>query len=254
METVNLVRSMVDSGSALAVMGNHEFNALAWHTPIPDKPEQYLRPHSDKNYDQHEAFLAATNDRLTWRQEALDWFLTLPLWLDLPQLRVVHACWHPNAMAELLPALQPGNRLDQPLLEAACQRGSATYAAVEAILKGPEVRLPDGIQFLQGDSMRSEARTRWWDAAAVTFKESAIVDRKTRQHLPELPIPADVRFGYVDDRPVFIGHYWMQGVPDVLAPNVTCVDYSAGRGDPLVAYRWQGEHELVQQHFMSSVG
>lgn len=254
METVNLVRSMVDSGSALAVMGNHEFNALAWHTSIPQQPGQYLRPHSDKNYHQHKVFLAATNDRPAWRQEALDWFMTLPLWLDLPDLRVVHACWHPDAMAQLLPDLQPGNRLDLPLLHAACQRGSATYAAVEAILKGPEVQLPDGMRFLQGDTMLSDARTRWWDAEAITFRESAIVDGKTRQHLPELPIPDDVRFGYADDRPVFIGHYWMQGAPRVLAPQVACVDYSAGRGDPLVAYRWQGEPELLHEHFVSAVG
>jgi hypothetical protein len=254
METVNLVRSMVDIGSALAVMGNHEFNALAWHTPEIHSPDQYLRPHSDKNYHQHKAFLSATNDYPTWRQEALDWFMTLPLWLDLPELRAVHACWHPEAMTQLLPELQPGNRLDLPLLHAACQRGSAAYAAVEVILKGPEVILPDGMRFEQGDTMRSEARTRWWDAAAITFKASAIVDGTTRQHLPEVPIPNDVRFGYADDRPVFIGHYWMQGVPQILAPQVACVDYSAGRGEPLVAYRWQGESELLQEHFVSAVG
>jgi hypothetical protein len=35
-ETLRVVRAMVDSGSALAVMGNHEFNALAYHTPDGD--------------------------------------------------------------------------------------------------------------------------------------------------------------------------------------------------------------------------
>jgi hypothetical protein len=30
--TLKLVRSMVDAGSARAVMGNHEFNAIAWAT------------------------------------------------------------------------------------------------------------------------------------------------------------------------------------------------------------------------------
>ena len=31
-ETINLVRSMRDAGSAVALMGNHEFNALSfWH-------------------------------------------------------------------------------------------------------------------------------------------------------------------------------------------------------------------------------
>lgn len=30
-ETLQLVRSMVDSGTAIALMGNHEYNALCFH-------------------------------------------------------------------------------------------------------------------------------------------------------------------------------------------------------------------------------
>ena len=37
-EVLRLVRPMCESGSALAVMGNHEFNALAFHTPNPVNP------------------------------------------------------------------------------------------------------------------------------------------------------------------------------------------------------------------------
>ena len=33
--TVDRVRRMVDAGAALCVMGNHEFNAIAWTTPEP---------------------------------------------------------------------------------------------------------------------------------------------------------------------------------------------------------------------------
>lgn len=254
LETVKLARSMVDSGAALAVMGNHEFNAMAWNTPDPYKPGQYLRPHFEKNFNQHKAFLEATQDAPDVRKEVLNWFMALPLWLDLPELRVVHASWHPAAMGELKPLLQPGNRLDHDLLVAACQRGSKTFDAVEAVLKGPEVKLPDGMQFQQGDALRNEARTRWWDASATTFRESAIVDRKTQPNLPELPIPEDVRFGYQDDKPAFFGHYWLPREPEVLMPQVACVDYCAGRGEPLVAYRWQGENTLVQEHFVSAAG
>ncbi len=44
----------------------------------------------------------------------------------------------------------------------------------------------------------------------------------------------------------------MKGEPRVLMPNVACVDYSAGGGQPLVAYRWQGEETLRQEHFVSA--
>ena len=93
-ETVMIARRMVDAGSALAVMGNHEFNAIAWHTPDPENPGDYLRSHSspkwgDKNRKQHEAFLAEVEDKPDLHREIIDWFLTLPLWLNLPGVRVV---------------------------------------------------------------------------------------------------------------------------------------------------------------------
>ena len=44
LSSVMTVRRMVDAGSAQAVMGNHEFNAIAWHTPDPTKAGEHLRP------------------------------------------------------------------------------------------------------------------------------------------------------------------------------------------------------------------
>jgi diadenosine tetraphosphatase ApaH/serine/threonine PP2A family protein phosphatase len=43
--------------------------------------------------------------------EIIDWFLTLPLWLDLPELQVVHACWHAPSMEYLAPTLRDGHYL-----------------------------------------------------------------------------------------------------------------------------------------------
>lgn len=59
LETVRIARGMVEAGAALAVMGNHEFNAIAWASETPEGSGQYLRQHSDKNRDQHAAFLRA---------------------------------------------------------------------------------------------------------------------------------------------------------------------------------------------------
>ena len=52
---LDIVRPMVSEGSALAVMGNHEFNAIAYHTP--DGNGGYLRSRNAKNTHQHRAFL-----------------------------------------------------------------------------------------------------------------------------------------------------------------------------------------------------
>ena len=54
------------------------------------------------------------------------------------------------------------------------------------------------------------------------------------------------------DTPVIYGHYWETGTPTVSSPTTACVDYSAGKGGPLVAYRWSGESELADEHFVSA--
>ena len=252
LDTLDIVRPMVDEGVALAVMGNHEFNAIAWHTPDPARPGHYLREHSGKNQKQHQAFLDDTAAKPELLRDVLNWFFKLPLWIDLPGLRVVHACWHPTYMSALAPQLEPGQQLSMGLVEAASRRGSPAFDAIETILKGPEAELPDGLSFTMAGETRCEARTRWWDADAVTFRESAIVDDATRLLLPNTDISAELRCGYRGDKPVFIGHYWMRGVPQPLTARVACVDYSAGKGGPLVAYRWRGEQDLDRAHFVST--
>ena len=51
--------------------------------------------------------------------------------------------------------------------------------------------------------------------------------------------------------PVFLGHYWMEGEPVPLAPNIACLDYSVAKpGGKLVAYRWDGEQTLSRDKFI----
>src|ERR1700722_19744994 len=50
-DVLYIAKTMCDAGEALAVMGNHEFNALAWAEP--DGNGDFLRPHTPKNREQH---------------------------------------------------------------------------------------------------------------------------------------------------------------------------------------------------------
>ena len=52
---------MVDAGQARVVLGNHEFNAMGMRTADPVRGG-YLRPRSDKNRQQHAAFLAEVGE------------------------------------------------------------------------------------------------------------------------------------------------------------------------------------------------
>ncbi|MFP4695839.1 metallophosphoesterase [Thiohalospira sp.] len=254
-ETVRIARAMVEAGSALAVMGNHEFNAVGFGTPDPDQPETYLRPHTDKNRDQHQFFLDEVGEGSPEHHAILDWFRTLPLYLDLPGLRVVHACWHPDHLAALDPWLTETGALTAAGWVEAHRKGSSLYEAVEVVLKGQEVELPAGFSFRDKYQVeRTSARLRWWADGAQGYRELAMVpDQRLRAELPDDPVPPGLLPPTDDPRPVFFGHYWFRGEPAPLTPRAACLDYSIAtdRADrKLVAYRWDGETELEADRFI----
>lgn len=265
--TVTIARRMLDAGSASAVMGNHELNAIAWFTPDPRGNGDYLRPRVDpvrgpKNRRQHARFLAEVEDRPALHRELIDWFMTLPLWLDLPGLRAVHACWHAPFIDWLAPQLRPQRQLHPELLADAStppanereqdDPAPTLFKAVEAILKGLEVPLPPPHAFTDKDHhRRHRVRVRWWDPRATDYRSAALVDEATRALLPADPLPPFARLCVPDDKPVFFGHYWLTGTPAALSPRAACLDYSAGLGGALVAYRWDGEESLSDDRFVS---
>lgn len=263
--SVEIVRRMVDAGAALAVMGNHELNAIAWHTPDPSSPGEYLRPRSspkwgEKNRQQHVAFLAEVEHKPVLHAELIDWFLTLPLWIDLPALRVVHACWHEPFLGWLTSRLHRERYLTRDLMVAATaepadetEKDDATpsvFKAVECLTKGIEVPLPSGHTFEDKDGhVRTRVRVRWWDNNASTYRLAAMLSPAEASALPELPLPEHARLR-LDEKPVFFGHYWLTGDIVLQSTRRACVDYSAGKGGPLVAYRFDGERELAREKFV----
>src|SRR5690606_17473912 len=109
-ETLEIALGMVSEGHALAVMGNHEFNAVAYATPDPAQPGEDLRAHNEKNDGQHRAFLDQVGrDEDTYRS-VIAWFKTLPLYLDLGDFRVIRACWHPEHLEVLQRYIDAENR------------------------------------------------------------------------------------------------------------------------------------------------
>jgi len=252
-EVIDVVRPMIEAGAALAVMGNHEFNALAFHTPHPDTGEP-LRPWSKKNRDQHDAFITAYAGREDEMRETLDWFRTLPLWLDLGALRVIHACWDPHLLSEVRAEVD-GQHLTDELLVAGSEPGTWQHEAIDSLLKGKEIDLPAGKSMRdKGGNQRHRIRVRWWDSHATTYREAHFGPESAETHIPDDPIQGDHLVEYShDDPPCFVGHYWLEGEPAPLAPNIACLDYSVAKeGGKLVAYRWNdGDVELTKDKFVA---
>ena len=217
METVSLVRRMVDAGSARAVMGNHEFNAIAWFLPDPDCPGEFLRKHhsakyGDKNRKQHQAFLSGVEGS-PLHEELVRWFLTLPVCLDLPDLRVIHACWHVVALDYLRAFLTADHCLKletmilatrEPENEAEKDTPEMTvFKAVEAVLKGVEVPLPAPHTFRDKDGHdRNRVRVRWWDNGATDYRCAAMLADHERAAFPDDPVPPHALIGHDGGKPV----------------------------------------------------
>jgi hypothetical protein len=255
LRALELIRAMIDAGSARATMGNHELNAIAWATPDPDNIGHHLRPrHGDKgekNRRQHEAFLAEVGADSPEHRSWVQWFLDLPLWIEEPGFRVVHACWSPKHVQVLRPHLRSGNRLTPELVERASRKGNDLYDAIDVLLKGVEVALPDGHTFADKDGhVRGEIRTQWWNPDLTTYRTAYIGPAGVE--IPDVPIAAHDRLPE-PDRPTFIGHYWFdpKGPIAPASRRVACVDYSVAKRGPLAAYRFDGEPELSAEKFVA---
>jgi hypothetical protein len=242
MEVLRVARAMHEAGNARSVMGNHEFNAMCWATP--NGRGGHLRPHTEKNEAQHHEFLRQIGAGSPAHEDTLAWFRTLPVWIDLGGLRLVHACWHETSQSELNSScLDAEQRFTTHGILKAGTPGTPEYRAAEILLKGPEAGLPNGHSFRDKDGHeRHEARIRWWDSTATTFRQAALGMEGREADLPDDPIPSG--FSYDKPQPVLFGHYWMSGTPAVLAPHASCLDFSIAKGGVLTAYRWSGEPTL----------
>jgi hypothetical protein len=244
---LEIVRGMLAGGHALAVMGNHEVNAIAFSTPDPRRPGEYLRPHRPEKVGGHATFLAEYRDRPADHAEVVEFFLTLPLVLELPgaDLRVVHACWSPRHVQLLRehPLAAGGDRITREFLVEAREHGSPAHQVIETLLKGPEVPLAADFHFPIEGSVRRKARYRWWASGPADAPARRLLPWDRPMPLAPIDPPSVPDVPSPDGVPVFFGHYWMRpddGPPPV-APNWACLDLSVARGGALAAYRWRAE-------------
>lgn len=257
-EVVQIARAMTQAGQALAVMGNHEFNAIAWATPSKHDTTVFLREHSDKNYRQHADFLEQVEENSALHQEFIDWFKTLPVFLEFEGFRVVHACWNPTAINVLSPYLFEDARLKMDNLADLFDKKSPAFDAIETLLKGIEIALPAGHAFRDKDNVpRRKMRCKWWHKDAQTFQALAFVSKDVYSQIPAHDLKNNPVPGYDNEKPVFVGHYWLSGIPQKLTDSIACLDYSIA-GDlthgKLTAYRFNRHDSTINDKQFCWVG
>jgi len=172
----------------------------------------------------------------------LEWFRTLPMWLDLDGLRAVHACWDEESITPIAQAVKEHGGLTSEFLHAACKKRGFLFAPVEVILKGKEGKLPAGASFQDKDGhVRTEIRARWYlSPSGHTYRTYALQSDEIACDLGlEDAVVASATPYPATAKPVFVGHYWLSAQrPELLADNVACLDFSVAKGGFLCAYRW----------------
>jgi len=233
-ETLHIVKNMCDSGNAYAIMGNHEYNAVCFHTKDKENGG-YFRAHGFKEIHQHYDTLKQFKNFPEEWELFLKWFKELPLYLNFDSFRVVHAYWKDEHIEWIKNNYK--NKLTEDFLKSANTEGTVEYNIIDETLKGKEITLENEGSFIDKDGVtRFECRFKWWLPL-----EQRKLKKDVLMHCPvaigEKENTEHDDIVYSSEKPVFFGHYWLQGEPVIENPNAICLDYSVAKDGQLIAYQ-----------------
>ncbi|RDH44859.1 metallophosphoesterase [Zooshikella ganghwensis] len=254
-DALHIVKDMVDHDQAHIVMGNHEFNALAYCTPaLEGSGRSYLREHNPR----HHRLIAETLEQFAchpkeW-QMFLQWFKELPLFLEFAQFRVVHACWDQRLVEAFWSRYQRATIDDDFLHQTIVSRSFEKYC-VSRLIRGIDIPLPKGIKIESKDGyIRNRFRAHFWHPDPETYQDVIFQPDPLPPAVAAETLTAEDKnrlFVYeLNEKPLFVGHYWQMGVPHPIRPNIACLDYSAVKYGKLVAYRMDNETVLDKKKFV----
>lgn len=122
LEVAELVQTLVARRRAFCSMGNHEYNLVAWYAQVPgyERPKRSNRPTTE---DVH--------GRPGRWAPVMTFFRDLPLGHVLPDLRVVHACWHVPSLARIEQVLR------RPARDPAGAADAVAWLDAHVVLRSP---------------------------------------------------------------------------------------------------------------------
>jgi hypothetical protein len=225
--TVEWVRSLVESGLAQAVLGNHDFNALHAVAGGEMKTELSWLFDEARPFHHHHHHVPQALVRGRRRDEILAFFAHLPVALErggeVP-VRVVHACWAPDMIERL--------RRENDVI--AFYKGE--HDRIERLLSCTSIDPHDAKLMHQNDN----AVKRITSGLEGQSAEPILVNNKPRFEV-RLPWWRD----YHDATLCVFGHYWRTSLPGerkfedlfdsqprntLVGPGgAMCIDYSVGK-------------------------
>jgi hypothetical protein len=272
---VRLVMGLVKAGRAVCLMGNHEYNLVGYNLGIEKAKASNRRTVEDVDKRRGE-----------W-QQPLEFLQGLPLGIDLPGLRIIHAVWHNRCvegcrrfLAPISPSMSEGAAawlwkhavLGSPFDDKGLPPNLPSNQAVppgkdsyhEVLIKGFEIEAPEPFMDIDNKE-RFLLRAMWWDP--------------DDDHSDQIPTDKLTIFGHYWNLPPIHGvnsavvpRWWSghpylrawqvaraekvssEGLADAGPERFVCVDYngfSEGMKDwergCVGAYRWP-EHQVAWAH------
>lgn len=254
-EALHIVHDMVEAGQAHCILGNHEYNALGWTTPAaPGTGKTWVREHTPRHARLIDETLTQFEHHPGDWHDFLGWFYQLPLFIDAGRFRLVHACWD-GRLIDALRQQHPAGVIDQAFVQASAEPDSFAHLVCNRLLRGTDMRLPDGLTLTGGDGLtRAFFRTKFWEEdpqtyGDIVFQPDALPDAVASAPLSRSQKNALLR--YAENEPMlFVGHYWRSGKPAPIRANLACLDYSAVLYGKLVAYRLDDETRIDPRKFV----
>ena len=250
-ETIQIVRQMTEAGAAMTILGNHEYSAVLYH--IKDSLGMFLSRHIAGNRNQIQSTLTAFKGfELEWRDH-LKWFRSLPFFINLGEIRIVHAYWNDDDI-NYLNSFIPKGRLKKDFLRTIHEQQHPAASIIYRILKGLEYRCPPDLILKCTKGMsRKLFRMNWWESPKnKTFRELSFGNKFI---LPDYTVPKEIAPAFEPygpgKPPVFIGHYCLGQGAVIYQNNICCVDSCVVGSEQLSAYRWSGEKILIKENLIS---
>ncbi len=239
-ETLSIVYACVTEFDALAIAGNHELCALLYYLN-PDKlPKPFIHSSIQK---QVKLTVAALKDSPDLLDKYLHWFHQLPLFADLGEFRVVHALWD-QQLIDWYKTHYQSTKLNPDFLSDWLAGDKTASDTINRLTRGLNLPCPDGIEIKGVDGVvRKSFRVKFWgETQPETYQEIAFQPAPLPEPLATKAIsPSDFQkliYYSSKEKPLFVGHYWLQGELALVSKNIACLDYSAVNGGKLVAYRY----------------
>lgn len=247
-QALSVVYDMVTNNHAQIVMGNHEYNVYCY--AMPDNREnhnEYLRAHSAH----HTRFVAETFEQFAnypdELREYVEWFGQLPLYIENDKFRVVHACWDEDYIREYQARFNT-NCVTPEIIEASTDLSSFEGRVLDRLMRGTSLKLPENKTIKSRDGFnRHSFRTKFWAKSPktygdVVFQPDPLPEMLSDRELDKNELSSLLHYP-TDAKPIFFGHYWLQGKPVPARSNICCLDYSAVKYGRLVAYRYDNNDE-----------